>query len=120
LRNGKLGGAGGVARAVLGELGGARHSGRERLERGPPWPRAPPHRLPYPTTAGSLSNISTLELLSSRSCRMDTHYFPTLVGPFAPTPRVRLAAALLLRYSAYPPRYIIYPFPRLHLYVRRT
>jgi hypothetical protein len=33
------------------------------------------------------------------------------VGPFAPTPRVRLAAALLLRYSAYPPRYIIYaPF----------
>ena len=30
----------------------------------------------------SLSNISTLELFRSRSCRMDTHYFPVLVGPF--------------------------------------
>ena len=25
---------------------------------------------------------STLELFSSRSCRMDIHYFPVLVGPF--------------------------------------
>ena len=63
--------------------GGSRPGGTtpapRRVVSEPP-PRGTGRHGPHPKA--SLSNISTLELFSSRSCRMDTHYFPITSRPF--------------------------------------